>query len=77
MSSLDCIYEEDVRESGFIHHLNLGLYSPLLDIGRCFSFLIFYAVGRTPWTGDQPFARPLPAHGTAEARNKRTQTSMP
>jgi hypothetical protein len=27
-----------------------------------FSFLIFYTVGRTPWTGDQPVARPLPAH---------------
>jgi hypothetical protein len=27
-----------------------------------FSFLIFYTVGRTPWTGDQPVARLLPAH---------------
>jgi hypothetical protein len=34
-------------------------------------FLIFYAVGMTPWTGDQPVARPLPT------QNKRTQTSMP
>jgi hypothetical protein len=37
----------------------------------------FYAVGRTPWTGDQPVARPLPAHRTAQTQNKRTQTSMP
>jgi hypothetical protein len=28
----------------------------LLDLGRFFSFL--YTVGRTPWTGDQPVARP-------------------
>jgi hypothetical protein len=27
--------------------------------------------------GDQPFARPLPAHRTAQTQNKRTQTSMP
>jgi hypothetical protein len=38
---------------------------------------IFYIVGMTPWTGDQPVARPLPAHRTAQTQNKRTQTSMP
>jgi hypothetical protein len=42
-----------------------------------FSFLIFYTVGRTPQTGDQPVARPLPTHRTAQTQNKRTQTSMP
>jgi hypothetical protein len=31
----------------------------LLDLGRSFTFLILYTVGRTPWTGDQPVARPL------------------
>jgi hypothetical protein len=41
------------------------------------SFLIFYTVGRTPWTGDQPVARSLLAHRIAQTRNKRTQTSMP
>jgi hypothetical protein len=34
----------------------------LLDLGRFFSFLIFYTVGRTPWKGDQPVSRPLPTH---------------
>jgi hypothetical protein len=29
-------------------------------------FLILYTVGRTPWTGDQPIARPLPTHGTTQ-----------
>jgi hypothetical protein len=36
----------------------------LLDLGYFFSFLILYTVGRTPWTGDQPVARPLPTHRT-------------
>jgi hypothetical protein len=36
-----------------------------------------YTVGRTPWTGDQPVARPLPTHRTTQTQNKRTQTSMP
>jgi hypothetical protein len=46
----------------FIHQL---LYSSLLDLGRFFSFVILYTVGRTPWAGDQPVARPLPTHTTA------------
>jgi hypothetical protein len=29
-----------------------------------------------PWTGDQPFARPLPTHRTTQTQNKRTQTSI-
>jgi hypothetical protein len=48
----------------------------LVDLGRFFSFLIFYTVGRTPWKKDQPVARPLPAHTTTRTQNKRTQTSM-
>jgi hypothetical protein len=39
-------------------------------------FSIFYTVGRTPWTRDQSFARPLPIHRITETRNKRTQTSV-
>jgi hypothetical protein len=33
-----------------------------------FSFLPFYTVSRTPCTGDQPVARPLPTHRTAQHR---------
>jgi hypothetical protein len=40
----------------------LWLCKPLLDLDRFFSFLILYTVGRSPWTGDQPVARPLPTH---------------
>jgi hypothetical protein len=42
----------------------LWLYSPSLNLNRFFSFLILYTVGRTPWTGDQPVASPLPTHNT-------------
>jgi hypothetical protein len=33
--------------------------------------------GRTPWTRDQPLARPLPTQKTTQTQNKRTHTSMP
>jgi hypothetical protein len=36
----------------------------------------FYTVGRAPWTGNQPFARPPPAHRTTQTQNIRTHTSM-
>jgi hypothetical protein len=49
----------------------------LLDLGRFFSFLILYTVGRAPWTGDQPVAMPLPAQRTAQTQKKDTQTAMP
>jgi hypothetical protein len=47
----------------------------LFDLRRFFSFLILYTVDRTPWTGDQPVARPLPTHRTTQTQNKSTQTS--
>jgi hypothetical protein len=55
----------------------LWLYSPSLDPGRFFKFLILYTVGRTPWTEDHPVTRPLPTHKTTQTQNKRAQTSMP
>jgi hypothetical protein len=58
--------------------VSLSIYGStalLLYLGRTFRFLIIYAVGRTPWTGDEPLARPLPTHGTTQTQNKRTQTS--
>jgi hypothetical protein len=42
-----------------------------------FQFLNLYTVGRTPRTGDQPVARPLPTRRTTQTQNKRTQISMP
>jgi hypothetical protein len=53
----------------------LLLYSPC-DPWPHFQFLDLYRVGRTPWTGDQPVARPLPTHRTTQTQNKGTQTYM-
>jgi hypothetical protein len=33
-----------------------------LGPGHFFSFVILYTVGKTPWTGDQSVARPLPTY---------------
>jgi hypothetical protein len=54
------------------HVLELCLCSPFLGIGRFSDTWSFYTVGRIPWTGDQPVARPLPTQ-----HNKRIQTSVP
>jgi hypothetical protein len=34
---------------------------------------LFYTDGRTPWTSNQPVARPLPTHRTTQTQNKCTQ----
>jgi hypothetical protein len=64
-----------------IRNVNL----PIISLCLCspcgpwplFQFLNLYTVSRTPWTGDQPVARPLPTHRITQTQNKRTQTSMP
>jgi hypothetical protein len=68
-----------LTETVFLHYRSicLWLYSHLLDLGRFFILLMFHTVIRIPWIGDQPVARPLPAHRTAQTQNKRTRTSMP
>jgi hypothetical protein len=61
----------------YYYYYYYGFYSHLLGLGPFFSFLILYIVGRTPWTGDQPVARPLPMHRTPQTQNKHTiHTSM-
>jgi hypothetical protein len=47
------------------------------NLGRFFSFLILYTVGRTPWTAVQPIARPLRTRRTTQTQNNSTQISMP
>jgi hypothetical protein len=42
-----------------------------------FYIINMYTVGRTPWTENQPAAKPLPTHRTTQTQNKRTQTSLP
>jgi hypothetical protein len=59
-------------------YLYLWLYIPFCwTLAFFFSFLILYTVGMTPWSRDQPVARPLPTHRRTQTQNKRTQTSMP
>jgi hypothetical protein len=53
------------------------LYSPFVGPCPLFQFFHLYTVGRTPWEGDQPVARPLLAQRTTQTQNKRTQISMP
>jgi hypothetical protein len=50
----------------------LWLYSPC-GPWPLFQFLNPHVVGRTPWTGDQPVAKPLPTHRTIQTQNKRTR----
>jgi hypothetical protein len=59
----------------FIHSfIRQLLYSPLLGPSLFFNFVMFflYADGRTPWTSDQPVARPLPTYGPTQTRNEPT-----
>jgi hypothetical protein len=53
----------------------LWIYSPY-GYWLLFQFLNPYINGRTPWTGDQPIARPLSTHRTTETYIKRKKTSM-
>jgi hypothetical protein len=52
------------------------ILQPFVGPWPLFQSLTLHTVGRTPWTGDQPPARPLPTHRTTQTQNKRTQTSM-
>jgi hypothetical protein len=52
-------------------YLSLWLYN-LLNLGRYFSFLILYTADTTPWTGDQPDARPLPTEDNTNAEETHT-----
>jgi hypothetical protein len=56
--------------------LSICLYSPCKP-WPLIQFPNLYTVSRTPWTSDQPVARPLPTQRTTKTRNKRKQTSMP
>jgi hypothetical protein len=67
---------ERMEFRNIVLYLSMAL-QPFVGPWPLFSFLILYTVGRTPWTGDQPVARPLPIHRTTQTQNKRTQTSMP
>jgi hypothetical protein len=65
-----------VNEISPSNYISMAL-QPFVGPWPLFQFLIFYTVGRTPWMGDQPVARLLPAHRTAKPQNKHTQISTP
>jgi hypothetical protein len=50
------------------------LFQPIQYPGLLFCSVIIFTEGRTPWTRDQPVARPLPKHRTAQTQNKRIHT---
>jgi hypothetical protein len=68
--------EEEEEELSIYLSIYLWLFSPC-GPWPPFQFLNQYTVGGTPWTRDQPVARPLPIQRTAQTQNKRKQTSMP
>jgi hypothetical protein len=71
--------KRDTCPAHLIHLVPLSLSMALqpFALWSLFQFLNLYTVGTTPWTGDQPVARPLPTYRTTQTQNKRTQTSMP
>jgi hypothetical protein len=58
-------------------YLSMALQFFFVGPWPLFTFWILDTVGRTPWTGDEPVARPLPMYRTTQTQNKRTQTYMP
>jgi hypothetical protein len=50
------------------------LFQPIQGPGLLFSSVIIFTDRRTPWTSDQPVARPLPKHRTTQTQNKRIHT---
>jgi hypothetical protein len=77
-------YSVSVLDEIHIKSRNLVFFSIIalqhfVEPWQLFQFLnlLLYTVGRTSWTGDQPFARALPTHRTAQIQNNRTQTCIP
>jgi hypothetical protein len=54
------------------------MYGPLFALGRFLSVIFLFTVGRTPRTGDQPIARPLPTNNSvALVRERPVPTERP
>jgi hypothetical protein len=70
----DCNTNTDFAGLTFIHS-SMALRPfvgpwPLLQFRN-----LFYTDSRTPWTSDQPVARPLPTHRTTQTQNKRIHSN--
>jgi hypothetical protein len=72
-------YRDDILITTLQNHLDCNLIIffmallPSVGPWPLFSFLILCTGGRTPWTGNQPVARPLATHRTTQRQNKRTK----
>jgi hypothetical protein len=61
---------EDLHFLMFFIPISLIPYSYVVEV---FHFsLDLYTIDKTPWTGDQPVAKPLPKCRTTQTQNKRT-----
>jgi hypothetical protein len=63
--------ETSVLSKHLCVHVSMALLS-FFGPWPLFSFLILYIIGRTPWSGEQSVAKPLPTHRTTQTQNKRT-----
>jgi hypothetical protein len=82
-TTLTCVYMPSPPHSSFHQRSNIGhryyiisiiimALQPFVGTRPLFQFiLIIYTVFRTPWTGDQPVARPLPTQRTTQTQNKK------
>jgi hypothetical protein len=62
-----------VMQSKSIEYFFFYVYSSYTVLLRCRGLDLF-TFGRTPWTSDQPVARPLPKHRTTQTQNKSIHT---
>jgi hypothetical protein len=62
-----CMWGKDVSLTWTFFPL---LFLPLWSIGLIFQFHDHFTDCRTPWTGDQLVARPLPKHRITQTQNK-------
>jgi hypothetical protein len=70
-------HSEELRNFCSSPDIIMALTALYWALAAFFSFLILYIVGRTPWTGDQPFARHLPTDRTTQTPNKHTKYRHP
>jgi hypothetical protein len=77
MYSLSVIVNRSCSLSRCAFCMSICCFTALSRTLAAFQFLnLFYTVGRTSWTGDQPVGRSLPTHRTTQTHNKRTLISM-